>query len=192
VALLLAQLPERAYVLLDEALVHFVDREPEDACLRLTDARRNLLVVRSFSKIYGLSGLRAGYAVGSDASADLLARIAPPLGVNALTQAAVEYALRAAEREIERRRRLVQRERRRLLEALNELPVEVADSQANFVWVRAREARGAEVVARLRDQGVIVAHGGPLGAEDQLRAAILGSRETDRFLAALRRALEAA
>ena len=75
---LLAVLPERVYVLLDEALVHFQDAEEIDACLRLVDAFPRLLVVRTFSKAYGLSGLRAGYAVGSDA--DLLGTIAPVLG----------------------------------------------------------------------------------------------------------------
>ena len=58
-------LPEHVHVLLDEALVHFQDAEDMDACLRLVDAFPRLLVVRTFSKIYGLSGLRAGYAVGS-------------------------------------------------------------------------------------------------------------------------------
>ena len=89
-------------MLLDEALVHFQDVEDIDACLRLVDAFPRLLVVRTFSKIYGLSGLRAGYAVGSDAR--LLAAVAPVLGVNALTQAAVEHALQHGDAEIERRR----------------------------------------------------------------------------------------
>ena len=56
------QLPERVHLLVDEALVHFQDAEPVDAVLRLTDAFPRLLVIRTFSKIYGLSGLRAGYA----------------------------------------------------------------------------------------------------------------------------------
>ena len=99
---LLAVLPERVHVLLDEALVHFQDAEDIDACLRLVDAFPRLLVVRTFSKAYGLSGLRAGYAVGTDA--DLLGTIAPVLGVNALSQAAVEYALRGGDAEVARRR----------------------------------------------------------------------------------------
>ena len=68
--------------------VHFQDVEELNACLRLTDEHPNLTVFRTFSKIYGLSGLRAGYAVGG--STELLDAIAPVLGVNALTQAAVE------------------------------------------------------------------------------------------------------
>ncbi len=60
---LLSALPEHVHVLLDEALVHFQDVEEMDACLRLVEAFPRLLVVRTFSKAYGLSGLRAGYAV---------------------------------------------------------------------------------------------------------------------------------
>ena len=122
---LLSALPEHVHVLLDEALVHFQDVEDVDACLRLVEAFPRLLVVRTFSKVYGLSGLRAGYAV-VDATRALLAAVAPVLGVNALTQAAVEHALRTGDAEIERRRQAVSRERARLLEALPELPVDAA------------------------------------------------------------------
>ena len=111
---LLAALPEHVHVLLDEALVHFQDLEEVDACLRLVDDFPRLLVVRTFSKIYGLSGLRAGYAVGSHPR--LLAAAAPVLGVNAMTQAAVEHALRNGDAEIERRRHAVAREREVLTE----------------------------------------------------------------------------
>src|SRR5204862_7264773 len=61
---LLGRVPEHVHVLLDEAYVHFQELEHEDACLRLTDAFPRLLVFRTFSKAYGLSGLRIGYAVG--------------------------------------------------------------------------------------------------------------------------------
>src|SRR5918997_476511 len=117
---LLEGLPAQVHVLLDEALVHFQDVEEVDACLRLVHDFPRLLVVRTFSKIYGLSGLRAGYAVASDP--ELLAAVAPVLGVNALTQAAVEHALRTGDGEIDRRRRAVSRERTRLLERLRALP----------------------------------------------------------------------
>ena len=139
------------HVLLDEALVHFQDAEDVDACLRLVDAFPRLLVVRTFSKIYGLSGLRAGYAVGSDAR--LLAAIAPVLGVNALTQAAVEYALRNGDGEIERRRQAVARERKVLTEQLRELGVDVTDSQANFLWIRVRDMSGDQLAERPAQAG---------------------------------------
>ena len=184
---LLAALPPHVHVLVDEALVHFQDVEDLDAGLALTEAFPRLLVVRTFSKAYGLSGLRTGYAVSSDPR--LLNAIAPVLGVNALSQAAVEYALRAGDSEIERRRSLVAGERTRLLDALRDRGVEAADSQANFVWLTAAGLSGAELAARLRRQGVIVAPGGPLGADDHVRAGVRNGAATDRLLRALDNAL---
>jgi histidinol-phosphate aminotransferase len=189
VASLASGLPERVLVVVDEALVQFQDAEPVDAVLRLTDALANLIVVRSFSKIYGLSGLRAGYAVGSTGSASVLDAISPVLGVNALTQAAVSQALRIGAAEVDERRATVIRERARLLHALHELPVETTHSQANFVWLAAERHSGAELASRLRREGVVVASGGPLGADDHVRAAIRDSAATDRLLVALGKAL---
>jgi histidinol-phosphate aminotransferase len=185
----LTALPERVHVLLDEALVHFQDAEDVDACLRLVDTFPRLLVVRTFSKIYGLSGLRAGYAVGSDPG--LLAAVAPVLGVNALTQAALEHALRTGDAEIERRRRAVSRERTRLNEGLRAQGADVADSQANFVWLRAPGMSGDALAVALRRQGVVVAPGGPLGADDHVRVGLLNEAATDRVLRAYENALGA-
>jgi histidinol-phosphate aminotransferase len=181
--ILMSALPEHVHVLLDEALVHFQDAEDVDACLRLVEAFPRLLVVRTFSKAYGLSGLRVGYAVSGDAS--LLAAVAPVLGVNALSQAAVEHALRTGDAEIDRRRQAVSRERARLLDGLAELPVDVSPSQANFVWLAARGMSGDQLAHGLRRQGVIVAAGGPLGADDHIRATVRDAAATDRLLRAL-------
>jgi histidinol-phosphate aminotransferase len=184
---LLASLPDEVHVLLDEALIHFQDAEDVDACLRLVNDFPRLLVVRTFSKIYGLSGLRAGYAISSDAH--LLAATAPVLGINALTQAAVEYALRSGDGEIERRRRAVARERQVLTERLRELGVDVTESQANFLWIRVRELSGDQLASALRKQGVIVAPGGPLGEDHHIRAAIRDEAASNRLLRAIENAL---
>jgi histidinol-phosphate aminotransferase len=188
---LLASLPDHAYLLLDEALVHFEDVDGIDSCLRLIDAFPRLLVFRTFSKIYGLSGLRAGYAAGSRAAGAVLDAIAPVLGVNALTQSAVDQALKIAGPDIERRRAMVLRERTRLLDALRELSVDTTPSQANFLWLRAPGLSGAELAGRLRARGVLVAEGGALGAADRVRASIRGPSASDRFLSALSQALPA-
>lgn len=180
---LMSTLPEHVHVLLDEALVHFQDVEDLDACLRLVEAFPRLLVVRTFSKAYGLSGLRAGYAVSSNAR--LLSTVAPVLGVNALSQAAVEHALSHGDGEIDRRRQAVARERARLLEGLRTLPVEADPSQANVVWLRAHAFGGAQLTERLRGHGVIVAAGGPLGADDHVRATVRNGGATDRLINAL-------
>jgi histidinol-phosphate aminotransferase len=184
---LLSALPEGVYMLLDEALVHFQDVEAIDACLRLVDAFPRLLVVRTFSKVYGLSGLRAGYAVGSEAR--LLAAVAPVLGVNALTQAAVEYALGHGDVEVERRRRSVARERSVLTEGLRALGADVTNSQANFLWIRVPDLSGDELANALRKQGVIVAPGGPLGEDHHIRAAIRNEQASQRLLRAIENVL---
>ncbi len=184
---LLSSLPEHVHVLLDEALVHFQDIEDVDACLRLVDAFPRLLVFRTFSKIYGLSGLRAGYAVGSDSR--LLAAVAPVLGINALSQAAVEYALRSGDGEIDRRRHAVARERTVLSEQLRELGVDVTESQANFLWIRVRELSGDQLANGLRKQGVIVAPGGPLGEDHHIRAAVRDEAASNRLLRAIQNVL---
>jgi histidinol-phosphate aminotransferase len=182
---LVASLPDHVHVLLDEAYVQFQDVEAEDACLRLVDAFPRLLVFRTFSKIYGLSGLRAGYVVGSTASGDILSALAPALGISVLTQAGLAQALKIGDREIERRRALVIEQRTRLLRALHDLPVDAPDSQANFVWLHASGLTGAQLTGALEKAGVIVAPGGPLGADDHVRASIRGAAATDRLLSAL-------
>src|SRR5919198_4623395 len=169
---LAAALPEHVHLLVDEAYIEFEDAEPEDSVLRLVDELERVLVFRTFSKIYGISGLRAGYAVASAGAARLLDAIAPALGVNALTQAAVEYALRFGEDEIARRRALVIEQRRRIEQAMHDLPVDAPKSQANFVWLHSPGLSGSELAARLDQKGVRVAPGGPLGADDHVRASI--------------------
>src|SRR6185437_1641605 len=183
------RLPGHVHLLVDEALIQFQNVEPEDSVLRLVSSHERLLVFRTFSKIYGLSGLRAGYAVGNPAAAELLDSLAPALGVNALTQAAVEQALRIGDAEVQRRRELVIEQRTRLMQALEYLPVDAPPSQANFVWLHAAGMTGSELAARLETSGVIVAPGGPLGADDHVRASIRGAGGTDRLIEALTKAL---
>ena len=186
---LLSRLPDHVHVALDEAYIQFQDVEDEDSCLRLVEAFPRLLVFRTFSKAYGLSGLRAGYVVGSSVATSLVSSLAPALGVNALTQAAVLQALKIGDRDVARRRATVIEQRARLRDAIEELPIEMAESQASFVWLRAEGQSGAELAARLEQSRVKVAPGGPLGDEEFIRAAIRDNAATDRFIWALREVL---
>jgi histidinol-phosphate aminotransferase len=189
VGALLSALPEHVHVLLDEAYIQFQDVEDEDACMRLVEAFPRLLVFRTFSKIYGLSGLRAGYVVGSAVSSSLLAALAPVRGVNSLTQAAAVQALRLSAREISMRRAMVIESRARLFSELRELPFEAPASQANFIWLRPTTMSGNELADRLERNKVRVARGGPLGDDDHVRVSIANSAATDRFVWALKQAL---
>ncbi len=189
---MMSRLPEHMHVLLDESYIQFQDVEAEDEVLSLVEAFPRLLVVRSFSKIYGLSGVRAGYAVGSPAATRLLSALAPVYGVNALTQATVLQALKVGDPEMRRRRETVIEERRRLLDVLATMPVSVTASQANFLWIAAHELPGAELAAALDGSRVHVAQGEPLGDAGRVRAAIRDRHAADRLLWALGEALPGA
>jgi histidinol-phosphate aminotransferase len=189
VADLASRLPEHVHLFLDEAYVHFQDVEDEDACLRLVELFPRLLVFRTFSKAYGLSGLRAGYVLGSPAAASFVASLGPMLGVNALTQAAVLQALKIGDRDLARRRALVISQRARIFEGIAPLPVEAVPSQANFVWLRAEDMDGTELAAVLEQSRVRVAPGAALGDERWVRAAVRDEHATDRLLWALRETL---
>ena len=189
VAELASRLPEHVHLLLDEAYIQYQDVEDEDACLRLVELFPRLLVFRTFSKAYGLSGIRAGYLIGSPASASFIGSIAPVFGVNALTQAAVLQALRVGDRDLTWHREVVREQRSRLFEGFRSLPLEAAPSQANFVWLRAAAIDGAELARRLEQSRVRVAPGGPLGDDRCVRAAIRDEHATNRLLWALREVL---
>src|SRR4051794_16527598 len=101
---LLQRLPERVVVVVDEALRDFCAAERATASLDLLDDHPRLLLVRTFSKAYGLAGLRAGYALGGPGSESLLERLEPPLGIDSLAQAGALEALRKCGDEVAHRR----------------------------------------------------------------------------------------
>ena len=119
-------------------------------------------------------------------SGELLDALAPALGVNALTQAAVEQALRIGDAEVQRRRQLVIEQRTRILTALHDLPADAPESQANFVWLHAAGLTGSELAGPPREgRREFVATGAPLGEDDHVRASIRSAGPTDRLLKAL-------
>ncbi len=184
---LLAGLPDGVAVLLDEALVEFAGAQPIDASLELLERYPRLLVFRSFSKAWGLAGLRCGYAIGGPGSEDLLAELEPDLGVSEITQAGALEALRTCSELVARRVRTIVRERDRLIKELRERRFEVPDSQANFLWVAHPTLDGAELSARLGQAGVLVAAGNALGEPRHVRIALHDEAASTRLLSALDR-----
>src|SRR6476661_748345 len=183
---MLEALPERVIVLLDEALADFAEAQPLDAALGLLEDFPRLLCFRSFSKAWGLAGLRVGYALGGPGSEPLLEQLAPELGVNELAQAGALEALRSTEHLVRRRVERVRGERARLLlELRSRDKVTVTPSQANFVWLEATGMDGSELTRRLDRAGVRVASGGALGDPKRIRVSIHDSTAGDRFLRAL-------
>ncbi len=186
-ARLLEALPERTVVLLDEALRDFADAEPLDATLALLERFPRLLIFRTFSKAWGLAGLRCGYALGGPGAEPLLEQLAPELGVNELAQAGALEAVRTVGGVIERRRATIATHRDRLTAELRERGLDVGASQANVLWIPAPGPHGAsDLAARLDRSGIVVQTGNGAGAPDRVRLTVPHRPEdVDRFLRSL-------
>jgi histidinol-phosphate aminotransferase len=186
---LLEGLPEGIAVLLDESLVEFADAQPTNASLSLLEEHPRLLVFRSFSKAWGLAGLRVGYALGGPGSEDLLAELDPDLGVSEVAQAGALEALRSCSELLARQVAEISEERVRLSAALRARHFEVSDSQANFLWVAHPLLDGDELAGRLAQAGVLVAAGAALGEPHHVRIGLRDAPASDRLLAAIDKAL---
>jgi histidinol-phosphate aminotransferase len=186
---LLNGLPEAVAVLLDESLVEFVDSQPTNASLKLLEEHPRLFVFRSFSKAWGLAGLRVGYAIGGPGSQELLAELEPDLGVSEVSQAGALEALRTCSELMATHVATICEERPRLTAALRERGLELTDSQANFVWAAHPALAGGELAARLAQAGVLVAEGAALGEPQHVRISIRSAAASTRLLAAIDKAL---
>ncbi len=181
---LLAALPRHVAVIVDEAYVEFSTLQDPDESLDLVRRHPNLVVLRTFSKVYGLCGLRAGYALGPEGFRLAVDRVRQPFSVNALAQAAAAEALQHQD-EVERRVERTAIERLHVDSELEERGLETTDSQANFSWFSLGERDDVEVMRGLAERGVIVRAGTALGQAGWIRVTYGTRQENDRFLAAL-------
>ncbi|MGI9081174.1 MAG: histidinol-phosphate transaminase [Thermoleophilaceae bacterium] len=179
-----AQLPRRVAVILDEAYVEFNTLQDPDESLDLLARHPNLVLLRTFSKVYGLCGARVGYALGSEEFRLAVDRVRQPFSVNALAQAAAAEAIRHQD-EVERRVELTVAERLHVEEELAGRGLHTTESQANFAWVCLGDRDEGELVGGLAELGVIVRAGTPLGQAGWMRVTFGTRPQNDRFLAAL-------
>ena len=183
-----ASLPDHVLVLVDEAYVEFGTLQDPDESLALLSRHTNVVLLRTFSKVYGLCGLRAGYALGSEDFRLALDRVRQPFSVNALAQVAAAEALRHQD-EVASRVERIAVERLHVESALAERELETTDSETNFSWVSLGDRDEDEVMRELAQRGVIVRSGTALGEVGNLRVTYGTREENDRFLAALDAAL---
>ena len=187
IAAFVRDVPRHVAVILDEAYVEFNLLDDPDASLELLDRHPNLVVLRTFSKIHGLSGLRVGYGLcGSEDFRIAVDAVRQPFFCNVAAQAAAIAALDHTD-EVTRRVELNLAERGALIDGLAELGIRAAESQANFVWFDLPDhVEEPAVVRGLADRNVLVRAGTPLGREGALRVTVGLPEENERFLAALR------
>ncbi|MEM7079851.1 MAG: histidinol-phosphate transaminase [Pseudomonadota bacterium] len=186
-AAFLAQVPAHIWVVLDEAYCEYAMIEDYPDGIALLDAYPNLIVTRTFSKIYGLAALRMGYGVSSAAFADLLNRARQPFNGNSLALAAATAAL-ADEGYVERSRTLNNAGMAQITAGLDALGLSYIPSLGNFVTFDCG-GPGPDLFQKLLHEGVIVRPVAEYGLPNHIRVSIGLETENARFLEALGRVL---
>jgi len=180
-----AGLPDHVVMVLDEAYAEYL-ADPVDLREMIADGRP-VVCLRTFSKIFGLAGLRIGYGYTTPEMAALLQRVRQPFNVNAIAQAAALAAL-DDDAWVEQCRAANNAGLTQLEDGLGALGLEWVPSQANFLLVRVGD--GAGVFARLQQNGVIVRPLGGYGLPEWVRITVGSAAQNERVLAELERTTE--
>jgi histidinol-phosphate aminotransferase len=195
VAAFVASVPRHIAVVLDEAYIEFGLLQDPDESIDLLARHPNLVLLRTFSKVYGLCGLRVGFALcGTEDFRIAVDQVRQPFFCNAAAQAAAVEALRHQD-EVARRVERNLAERLAVEDGLRRLGIEPAESHANFLWFdlpgrdpddeeRTAEAE-REVVRGLADRAILVRAGSSLGRPGALRVTVGTDADNTRFLEAL-------
>jgi histidinol-phosphate aminotransferase len=176
--------PAHVTVILDEAYVEFQATDDPDATVDLLESFPNLVLLRTFSKCYGLAGIRVGYGLCSPRFRAAVDAVRQPFSVNAIAQVAAAEAILHQDDVVDRvERNLV--ERMFVEEGIRDLGLAAADSEANFSWIDLGDHDEAEVVGALDRAGVATRPGTPLGGPGHIRVTYGTRPENQRLLAAL-------
>ncbi|HEX8011620.1 MAG TPA: histidinol-phosphate transaminase [Casimicrobiaceae bacterium] len=183
----LAAVPREVLVVLDEAYDEYLDAEQRSPAVNWVAAHPNLIVSRTFSKAYGLAGLRVGFGVMDAGVADMLNRVRQPFNVSSVAQAAALAAL-GDTAYVAESARLNRVGLAQLTAALDAMHIAYVPSHANFLLVHVGD--GARIYERLLERGVIVRPVANYGLPQHVRVTVGLPEENRRFLAALASALE--
>ncbi len=186
----LRSLGGRAMVVLDEAYCEFVDDPDFPDGMEVMENHENVLVFRTFSKMYGLAGLRVGYLCGSREATDIIRRTHIAYSVNALAQAAAVAALADDAEHIAATRRMVADARAFLLPELARMGLEYADGQGNFIMVRT-PVSDTLLYRRLMRRGIMVRTMTGFRFPNWIRVSLAGEEDMRAFITALGQALDA-
>jgi histidinol-phosphate aminotransferase len=185
-AKLVNEMPPHVLLVLDEAYIEFLDQPADLVPLIRNGTKPNLLLMRTFSKIYGLAGLRLGYGIGDPELVSALEKVRQPFNVNSVAQIGALAALEDAEH-IHRSRQNNAQGLKFWERALRNLGLAYVPSAANFILVKVGE--GDRVFKELQKQGVIVRPMGGYQLPEFVRISIGTSAENERCLTALKKVL---
>jgi len=177
------QIPDHVTVVFDEAYIELLPPECQPDTLRYVREGRNVFVLRTFSKSYGLAGLRVGYTISTKKDAKLLQHVRQPFNVNAMAQVGALAALEDDEH-LEKTRATVQAGLRQLERGLREMKIEFVESVANFMLVNV--GRGRETFEALQRLKIIVRPMDGYGMPEMIRVTIGTELQNRCFLDALK------
>src|SRR5687768_12384002 len=184
----LRRVPERVLVVLDEAYNEYLTPDLRSDTVKLIKRHPNVVVTRTFSKAYGLAGLRVGYAIAHPSVADVMNRVRQPFNVNSIALAAARAALDDMEFVARSYAENLQG-MRQLEEGAKKLGLDYIPSHGNFLTIRVGKA--SDIYKKLLKRGVIVRPvGGGYQLPEHLRATIGTAQENERFLGALAASLK--
>jgi histidinol-phosphate aminotransferase len=184
----LRRVPERVLVVLDEAYNEYLTPDSRSDTVKLIKRHPNVVVTRTFSKAYGLAGLRVGYALAHPSVADVMNRVRQPFNVNSIALAAARAALDDMEFVARSYAENLQG-MRQLEEGAKKLGLDYIPSHGNFLTIRVGKA--TDIYKKLLKRGVIVRPvGGAYQLPEHLRVTIGTAPENERFLGALAASLK--
>ena len=178
-------LREDIIVVFDEAYYEYATQKDYPQTMDYLKQGKNVIILRTFSKIYALAGLRVGYGLAGEELVSYLERVRPPFNVNSLAQVAAEVSL-DDKQQIKRSLGLVEKEKKKLYRELDKLPVAYIPSAANFVLIDLKREAG-EICKKLLASGVIVRPMGEYKLPNCLRVTIGLPAENKRFIRELKK-----
>lgn len=174
-------------VVFDEAYFEFVMEKDFPVSIRYVKEGKNVIILRTFSKIYGLAGLRIGYALAQENYIQYMERARQPFNVNTLAQEAALAALNDSTF-VKKSKKKVAEGKEYLYESLKKIGIECIPSATNFILLNLRQD-GIEVFKKLLKQGVIVRDMCQYGLKNFIRVTIGTKKENRKFVAALKKVL---
>lgn len=181
--------PSDVCVVIDEAYIEFVEGAQRDALLPLVIDHDNVVITRTFAKIYGLAGLRVGYGFASPVFKSAIDLVRQPFSVNLVAQVAAAEALNHPD-DVVQRVTATLAERQWVETQVRELGLQTAATETNFSWIDLGANDEDAVVNGLAERGIVVRAGKALGAEGFIRVSYGQHDENERFVTALRSLVE--
>ncbi|MFW6111211.1 MAG: threonine-phosphate decarboxylase CobD [Thermoproteota archaeon] len=187
---------ENVLVFLDENFMEFTDDEKRFSLTNKVKTHRNLFIIQSFTKIFGLTGIRVGYGIACDEMIKLLLKAKPPWNVNCLAQPAAIAALKDTEY-LRKTRRLLKEERKFLLDNLRQIKeLRIFPAHANFIFTDVRKTglTASQIKERMLREGILIRDCSSFRGLDEyyIRVAIRTHKENKELLSVLQKVLSTA